>query len=60
MTMSRLSNFGAAGLKNEAFPTLMRDGSVIDMTRPSKVGRHFREQNPASSSLPRKSAEGSG
>lgn len=42
------SSFEELALKNEQSPTLILEGSVIAMSRPSKVGRHFRLENEIS------------
>ena len=46
------SSFEELALKNEQSPTLILEGSVIAMSRPSKVGRHFRLENEISPPLP--------
>lgn len=42
------SSFEELALKNEQSPTLILERSVIAMSRPSKVGRHFRLENEIS------------
>lgn len=41
-------SFEELALKNEQSPTLILERSVIAMSRPSKVGRHFRLENEIS------------
>lgn len=42
------SSFEELALKNEQSPTFILEGSVTAMSKPSKVGRHFRLENEIS------------
>ena len=48
--ISILSSIGAPLLKNAVFPTRILEESVMDISSPSKVGRHFRTEKDMSSS----------